>query len=177
MFPSNTTIRKKTPKGKHGQAENKVPGPRGLSTMQPPAASNLHANSPNDEILAQASGLHTFQSPLERGASLWQRASKTVFRWDRLGLRLEHALYRLRKPRLPRLHTLLLLLLDPVAIELSPLLRSGKVLSLRQRIARFWVNRFFPRGAFRSGPFPPEIALEISASDEKRLSKLVFVYV
>src|SRR6266851_2474596 len=81
--------------------------------------------------------LHADQLRVGREPSQPRRISRMVFGLGRFGLLLEHSLFRLQKPKPnhPRLRGLLLLLLDPVAYELSPRLRRDKSLSLRQKIA------------------------------------------
>ena len=124
-------------------------------------------NSQTSEIPGQASDHHISQWPFERGAELPRRAGRMASRWERLALRFEHGLYRQRNSRPPRLCSILVLLLDPAAYELAPLLLSDKALNLRRRIARRLVVLLSGRPACSS--LASKIILEISEADEKRL--------
>lgn len=125
-------------------------------------------NLPEIQPSNRASCHHIFQWLPEPVRVLLRQVGRMVFRAGRLGLRLEHGLYRLRYLRLPLLYTLPLLLLDPVAIELSPLLRLDKGLSLQQKIARFLVRRACCQGG-RFSSCLQTTTIEICEIDAERL--------
>ena len=90
-----------------------------------------------------------------------------MLRLGRPGLRLEHALHRLRHPRHSQRRSILVLILDPVAYELAPLLLSDKALNLRRRIARRLVMLIWGQG--ECSYIGQKIILETSEAGEKRL--------
>lgn len=61
---------------------------------------------------------------------------KTVFDRGALGLRIEHLIFRLLRPKFPRLSGTILLLVDPVAYEMLPNLRLGTALTIRQKLGQ-----------------------------------------
>lgn len=91
----------------------------------------------------------------------------------RLTLIIQHFLFRLRKPRHPRLFGTLLLLLSPVGYEMAPILRWGKASSLLQRMEQFLVERVSVQDACRVATSQYQTSLEISAIDEQRLRELL----
>ena len=112
--------------------------------------------------------LRAYQWLPERATSLLGRAIRMVFRAGRLGLRLEHLVFRCRKPRHRQLCRILVLLLDPVQYELLPRLRWGKPKGLQQRTARFLVMRFCSPVA-RDASLTARTVLGISDADDERL--------
>lgn len=116
---------------------------------------NREAVNANDSSDCQS--YHSCSAPKRPRKSLVRRM---VFDRGRLGLKVEHLLFRLRKPTIATWRGMLVLLLDSYGYEIAPLLRSDRRLTLAQKIARHLVavqSRLTPK-LFSSRP-PIEIKI------------------